>query len=261
MSASQMKRLRRVFDQYDKDKSGYLDQDEMWGLLQDCFQPTKAQMAVVIRRFDANGDGMLSRTEFLRYCSQLSDPDTGEHVFELTAATRQQLLATFDELDVDGNGQLSVDDHELSEAMRRTLPVNQTLLKRAISKFDKNRDSQVSFDEFVDALIELGGRLSTLWSNVEPMDMSFPTRGSRKAVRRADAKKAAKPEADRKLSREESIASVMGNFREELLSEQEERRQSVIAQGGGKQAAAANGPAAERAVCARACEKGECAVM
>ena len=264
MSADQMKRLRRVFDLYDADRSGYLDEKELWALLQDGFQPSKAQMAVVMKRFDANGDGMLSRSEFLKYCSQLCDPDTGEHVFELTAATRQRLLSIFDELDTNGNGQLDVDNKELAEAMRRTLPVNQSLLRRALSIFDSDRDSKVTFDEFVDALAEIGGRMSALWHNVEPMDMSFPARSrSRKpdslGAKSGSAKKLPKPQATRELSREQSIANAMENFRDELISEQETKRRESIAQGGaggdgkrGKGQAYAQ-PKDERGVCSRAC--------
>ncbi|CAK76302.1 unnamed protein product (macronuclear) [Paramecium tetraurelia] len=62
----------RVFDRYDKNRSGYIEKDELDTLLNNLAlelnsqQPTKKEIDYMLSYLDTNNDSKVSRTEFQR---------------------------------------------------------------------------------------------------------------------------------------------------------------------------------------------------
>lgn len=271
MTTEQFGKLRKVFDRYDVNGDGTIDERELWTLLRDVYQPSTSDLQMVMRRFDDNGDGVLSRNEFLRFCALLADPETGEHVFDLTPSTRKRLLEVFDTVDKNGSNSIEVDNAELADAMRKILPINRSLLKRTLLLMDKDGTRSVDFEEFVDAIARLGGNLGALWRNVEVIDPRFPARRTASGLKSSGSsgrskkkQKGSKADADaeaepkRELTREESVNLFLSqHFRQKPLDlgDEEAVRPEADEAGGGVDASG-------RGTCERACGKvSSCAVM
>ena len=80
LSEAEIAQLRALFDRFDTDSDGSLDEKELATLLQQCFPSRAKNVKRLMQEFtvaDLNGDGKVSFDEFLRYHEMLKEHGTG----------------------------------------------------------------------------------------------------------------------------------------------------------------------------------------
>lgn len=130
-------RIRSLFDRFDTEKSGYLDQK----LIKDGFQtfsiPYQYKYAAdLLNVCDSNRDGQVDFDEFKKYMD----------------AKELELYQMFREIDVKHNGVLQLE--ELGEALLRAgIDVSDDELQCFVDHIDKDRNGVISFAEWRDFLL------------------------------------------------------------------------------------------------------------
>jgi calmodulin len=79
---------------------------------------------------------------------------------KLSLATREEIFATFQEFDKDGDGTITLD--EAQEILHEELGFNTEQTKQLINMCDKNKDGVLSYDEFVEFFFKMKEKMSDL---------------------------------------------------------------------------------------------------
>ena len=108
LSGEEQLRLRRLFDMFDSDGSGHVDETELEGLLQLMGDvPRKCEVDELLRKLDTDGSGTLSFDEFVAmYGRRQQEQQQKNSDAELEAA----LAHAFVLIDSDGSGSISADE-------------------------------------------------------------------------------------------------------------------------------------------------------
>lgn len=151
--------LKRVFSVLDTDKSGEIDLPELEHALRAVMPPSPAEGGAesygrvlherateIMERCDADGNGSISREEFVAGAGSLSDLFRGV-----------ELRATFDSIDLDKSGEL--DEIELYHALKASrtgsgVEFERQLradVKRLLSEVDRDGNGTIDFKEFAHA--------------------------------------------------------------------------------------------------------------
>lgn len=136
-SKSEEKRLRKLFTQFDKNGDGVLSREELVeGLASHYNDKEKAQIEVddILERIDVNHDGVINYTEFIMAQVKATD-----------LVSTDKLKAAFNAFDLDGNGQITMD--ELKEVLAGCVTDN-SLWEKIMKEADQDGDNQISFEEF-----------------------------------------------------------------------------------------------------------------
>ena len=178
---SRVEMLNLAFDHLDLDGSGELSYPEIIGFCRG-LNPIKvhAEVRAMMRQMDKDGDGSISRAEYLEYMGQLVDI-LGDEEFERgvleTLATKPlisdlpdreaKLTALFRHLDADASGDLEID--ELMPAFMSATPgadaavdpiVARRDAKAQLAYLDEDGGGTVDLREFIDAMTFLTSYLS-----------------------------------------------------------------------------------------------------
>jgi len=137
-----VERLRRQFDQLDKDKSGFLDYHEMDGLLRAVYEPSEEEVEEFLNKFDNNGDGQISFAEFRAAMKQLRS--LGHRT------TDKHLRKLFNFYDQDRNG--VIEGEELKELAREALEIDPITKRTVMNMIDTDKDRRISFEEFANKI-------------------------------------------------------------------------------------------------------------
>ncbi|KAK8880471.1 hypothetical protein M9Y10_003145 [Tritrichomonas musculus] len=134
--------LKKIFEKFDKDKSGKLEAAEIEGVLKEKGLPAD-RAALVVRLSDKDGDGAISFEEFqesLNVLAEAKDDPRG-------AATK-----LFNELDADHSGYL--DEKEVYNFLHYMNPEKATPEEahKLVEKYDADKDGKLSLDETLKAL-------------------------------------------------------------------------------------------------------------
>ena len=145
LSIDQIEEYERAFQKYDINGDGVISVSELSILLGTLgLRPTEDEVVEMIAAVDANHDGVLSCSEFIRLMSRQHNPG-------LTPAT--QFEAIFKVFDTDGNGFIS-----RSEFKDTLFSIGQKCteeeLNTLIDEIDLDRDGFISQREFLSAFIE-----------------------------------------------------------------------------------------------------------
>jgi Ca2+-binding EF-hand superfamily protein len=110
----------------------------------------KTELNELIRLLDRNGDGTIDYEEFLY---QMAPPLTEERIRWINKA--------FDKLDVDGSGQVSIQDLEAvhnpktSELVRMGKTTAKAIFANLLRSFDEDGDGLITREEFIDYYREI----------------------------------------------------------------------------------------------------------
>lgn len=134
--------LKKIFEKFDKDKSGKLEAPEIEGVLKEKGLPAD-RAALVVRLSDKDGDGAISFEEFqnsLNVLAEAKDDPKG-------AATK-----LFNELDADHSGYL--DENEVYNFLHYLNPEKATHeeAQKIIAKYDADKDGKLTQEEALKAL-------------------------------------------------------------------------------------------------------------
>ena len=154
---SQIAQMRRHFDRFDLDGSGYLDRDELTHLLRGLYKPTEQEMDDFLSFFDENHDGRVEWKEF-KHAFQRMDPQRYRREEELLRLKKQ-----FQRFDTNGDKYLTGD--ELVQVAKETIQIDADLSDKAMMLFDENLDNKIDFDEFLRTIERLQGSLDSIWES------------------------------------------------------------------------------------------------
>lgn len=140
--------LGRLFDQLDEDKSGYINANEMHvGLWRVGYSLSDTEILAIMAQVDVDGDGKLSRPEFVTAMlewNQMQDLEEWKHL----------LRRVFDVMDKDGDGVISLDE------VRSCMPGQHSDMSvyRALAEVDMDKSGTISRAEF-DAMMNSSASL------------------------------------------------------------------------------------------------------
>mmetsp|Transcript_17945 Transcript_17945/g.32766 ORF Transcript_17945/g.32766 Transcript_17945/m.32766 type:complete len:475 (+) Transcript_17945:89-1513(+) len=172
LSTSELENLLlQIFIQADLDQSGYLDRQELSGVLRDAkLNLTERQIRQILSEADENEDNVIQYKEFLPVMIDLLQglkaKEQAKSVLEdveskirgnvenmlLHGMPRHELeslmLKVFKKADVDGSGQLN--RHEFKEALKvAELGLTRKDINLILTAVDTDKDGLVSYEEFV----------------------------------------------------------------------------------------------------------------
>jgi calmodulin len=133
---------KEVFDVFDADHSGEVSIDEMGSLLKTMgMELTAADLEIVIKKFDRDGDGTISFEEFWIYMKSRKaklDPDV-------------VVAQVFAMIDADGSGRITAE--EFSDTLRK-LPtrISEEDINALVREIDSSGDGEISMHEFAHVL-------------------------------------------------------------------------------------------------------------
>jgi Ca2+-binding EF-hand superfamily protein len=129
----------KFFSDADKDKSGFLSQDELVAALRkNGYKGDDAQITKMFASVDFSGDNKISKDEYLAAMGQVPPK---EH----KAATMRSLFRSFDK---DGSG--SIDRAELDAVFKEMgKSFSDDELKRMIQLADKDASGTLEYEEFI----------------------------------------------------------------------------------------------------------------
>ncbi|PSC74754.1 Calmodulin [Micractinium conductrix] len=133
---------------FDKDGSGSIDMVELRGVLKSLGQyPTPVELADLLQRMDANGNGVVDFDEFAEaMLGQAKDEETEQQLREV-----QEVFALFD---ADGSGLLSVG--ELQRALRILgVRLSRPEAELLMQEVDADGDGEISCDELLQYVLSL----------------------------------------------------------------------------------------------------------
>jgi calcium-dependent protein kinase len=139
----EIKKLKEEFDKFDVNKDGEISKEELIKYLEKLYpyQEAVEKADEIFKEIDFNNDGCINFSEFL----------TANFKKE-KLLSEKTLQKTFNLLDLDGNGYITLD--ELKESM----PVEITSKiewRELIEEVDKDGDNQISFEEFKEMMQKL----------------------------------------------------------------------------------------------------------
>eukprot|EP00331_Platyophrya_macrostoma_P011159 CAMPEP_0176411442 /NCGR_PEP_ID=MMETSP0127-20121128/3608_1 /TAXON_ID=938130 /ORGANISM="Platyophrya macrostoma, Strain WH" /LENGTH=503 /DNA_ID=CAMNT_0017791037 /DNA_START=38 /DNA_END=1549 /DNA_ORIENTATION=+ len=162
----------KIFEKYDADKSGFLEEDEIPFVLRETYKKIGLNKEVkdqdvktYIKTLDANGDGKISLDEFIKvlvdnliknkekFKAIGTSYKTGGYQRVVVKTELEKARELFDKYDTDKSGYL--DFHEIPALLKETnsivnlnKPITEEDVHQYLSTFDKNHDNKLSFEEF-----------------------------------------------------------------------------------------------------------------
>jgi Ca2+-binding EF-hand superfamily protein/outer membrane protein OmpA-like peptidoglycan-associated protein len=148
-------KVKEVFQAKDRDRSGSLSKKELRSALQALgVDATSAQSAALLAKYDADGSGELSRSEFLAFVRQLTLAQQARFPAIPPRPRREAIQRTFSLFDKDRSGKLS--KRELRAALGHLLSDASSAEAAALmSKYDADRSGTLSLQEFSSLAAEL----------------------------------------------------------------------------------------------------------
>ena len=139
----EIKKLKEEFDKFDINKDGEISKEELIKYLEKLYPYQEAvnKAEEIFAEIDFNNDGCINFSEFL----------TANFKKE-KLLSEKALQKTFNLLDLDGNGFITLD--ELKESMPIEI-TSKIEWRQLIEEVDKDGDNQISFNEFKDMMQKL----------------------------------------------------------------------------------------------------------
>ncbi|CAI2386109.1 unnamed protein product [Moneuplotes crassus] len=142
--------MRDTFQMLDKDNDGVLSRQELLNGLSKVFGKQAflhEEIDQLLDNIDLNGNGVIDYSEFVTATSDYQK-----------LCTEKNLKTAFDRFDLDGNGEITLE--ELKEVLCGD--EDDEDIKNLIKKVDKNGDGQINFEEFKDMMLTLYRRNSMI---------------------------------------------------------------------------------------------------
>lgn len=139
LTEAQKEEFREVFGLFDKDGDGTISTKELGTVMRTLGQnPTDAEIEIIIKEVDINGDGDIDFEEFCGLMVKKMKESEPE----------EELVEVFKIFDKDGNGRIDIYDlatvfKELGER------ISEEDLKEMIDEHDLDGDKSFNFEEFV----------------------------------------------------------------------------------------------------------------
>jgi Ca2+-binding EF-hand superfamily protein len=132
-----LEEIKQAFAQIDRNHDGKIELQEYMDYL------LNREQEIFLKKFkylDADRDGVIEFEEFL-----------------IAAEPHYLLLKKFKEFDSDGNGLLSFEE-AMQIAEKLEFPVDRSQLQKLMKLIDRDQDGQITFDEYLGAIVRFGLR-------------------------------------------------------------------------------------------------------
>ena len=149
-------RINGIFDAIDTDKSGTIDAHELMMHLLGVGQEHES-VSTLFKVLDTDGDGLISREEFIAGFEKLRVAESSEVVLKaklrLSDEEYAELKADFDEIDTNKSGTVDISEVRtlLTKERNGTAPT-EAEVEEMMSSFDKDADGQITLAEYLAAL-------------------------------------------------------------------------------------------------------------
>ena len=148
---------RIMFDKYDRDRSGYIDTVELFGLCRELGKSlSEEEMSMAMRVLDTNGDGRVSYEEFFAWWSKGAARWAQLALSEQELARLHSAIAHFNHFDADRSGAISTDEFPALHADLVRNGYTTKPLDECLKDLDPSGDCLISFNEYLDYLESAG---------------------------------------------------------------------------------------------------------
>ncbi|WP_416665801.1 EF-hand domain-containing protein [Egbenema bharatensis] len=135
LSPQKLEEIKQAFAQIDRNHDGKIELEEYMSYL------LNREQENFLRKFkylDTDQDGVIEFEEFL-----------------IAAEPHYLMLKKFKQFDTDGNGLLSFEEaRHIAEKLE--FPIDSEQLQKLMELIDRDNDGQVTFDEYLEAIIRFG---------------------------------------------------------------------------------------------------------
>jgi len=128
-------KIYEMFGKFDKDQDGFISKDEAYEVLNKDLGYSKKRSDAMVERFDINKDDTVSYMEFAEFYIAVEEK-------------KAKIRAAFNHFDSNCNGYVSNKDAE--ELMKSMLGFTEERCRSTIEICDKDKDGNISFEEFID---------------------------------------------------------------------------------------------------------------
>nr|XP_028558751.1 calcium-binding protein 5 isoform X1 [Podarcis muralis] len=144
LGADEIEELREAFDEFDKDKDGYISCKDLGNLMRTMgYMPTEMELIELSQQINMNLGGRVDFEDFVEMMTPKLLAETAGMI------GLQEMRDAFKEFDTNGDGEITLD--ELYQAMQRLMGERLTSREIAdvVKEADVNGDGTVDFEEFV----------------------------------------------------------------------------------------------------------------
>ncbi|XP_060111871.1 calcium-binding protein 5 [Heteronotia binoei] len=144
LGADEIEELREAFNEFDKDKDGYISCKDLGNLMRTMgYMPTEMELIELSQQINMNLGGRVDFEDFVEMMSPKLLAETAGMI------GLQEMRDAFKEFDANGDGEITLD--ELYQAMQRLMGERLTAREIAdvVKEADVNGDGTVDFEEFV----------------------------------------------------------------------------------------------------------------
>ncbi|XP_054850055.1 calcium-binding protein 5-like [Eublepharis macularius] len=144
LGADEIEELREAFEEFDKDKDGYISCKDLGNLMRTMgYMPTEMELIELSQQINMNLGGRVDFEDFVEMMSPKLLAETAGMI------GLQEMRDAFKEFDANGDGEITLD--ELYQAMQRLMGERLTTREIAdvVKEADVNGDGTVDFEEFV----------------------------------------------------------------------------------------------------------------
>lgn len=143
LSDEQIREVKKIFDDYDADKKGFIKTCDLGDVLRMLYQtPTDLQLQKLVEKFDVDGTGRLDFPEFLVIFVEQMKPTKNDYA----------LRSAFQSFDPEGTGQIATKDlRYIMSNFGEQLTAEE--LEEMISEADIGGDGIIYYDDFVTRIL------------------------------------------------------------------------------------------------------------
>jgi calcium-dependent protein kinase len=141
-TSDELEDLKNTFILLDTSKDGTLSKDEMKDGMEKVLgglRANKKEFEELIKNLDKNGDGVIDYAEFITAA-----------IDKTLIINRDNLSDAFKLIDTDNSGMITIS--ELKAVFDSRGSKDEHMWDDIMKEVDKNRDNQISFDEFMDVM-------------------------------------------------------------------------------------------------------------
>ncbi|XP_007421493.2 calcium-binding protein 5 [Python bivittatus] len=144
LSGDEIEELREAFQEFDKDKDGYISCKDLGNLMRTMgYMPTEMELIELSQQINMNLGGHVAFEDFVELMAPKLLAETAGMI------GLQEMRDAFKEFDTNGDGKITLD--ELHQTMQRLMSERLTPREIAdvVKEADVNGDGTVDFEEFV----------------------------------------------------------------------------------------------------------------
>ena len=141
MQEERMQMINEVFDNFDKDKGGYIDSRELASVLRALGRgKDQKEIDEFMEKVDKNKNGRIERQEFM---------DAMNEMYSVPQTTVEEVVEAFKIFDKDNSGKISLDEMK-TILLKFTDDFNEEEVEEIFHLIDTDNSGEISYAEFAE---------------------------------------------------------------------------------------------------------------